>query len=43
MIRSFTTFPQVKILVTTTIYNYLEVEGGELYERLESGGTSIRG
>jgi hypothetical protein len=41
--RSFTSFPQVRALVTTTIYNYLKVEGGELYERLKSTGTSVRG
>ncbi len=41
--RVFTFFPQVGDLVTTTIYNYLKVEGGELYERLESTGTSSRG
>jgi len=43
MTRGFTFFPQIKALVTTTIYNYLEVEGGELYDRLESTGTSVRG
>ena len=41
--RGFTFFPQVDPLVTTTIYNYLKVEGGELYERLESTRTSGRG
>jgi hypothetical protein len=39
--RSFNSFPQLVALVTTTIYNYLKVEGGELYERLESTSTSM--
>jgi hypothetical protein len=39
--RSFTSFPQVEDLVITTIYNYLKVEGGELYERLESTSASV--
>jgi len=43
VVRGFIAFPQIRALVTTTIYNYLKVEGGELYERLESTSTSIWG
>jgi hypothetical protein len=32
--QGFSSCPQEKALVTTTIYIYLMVEGGELYERL---------
>jgi hypothetical protein len=39
--RGYASYPQAIALVTTTIYNYLKVEGGELYERLERTSTSV--
>jgi hypothetical protein len=39
--RGFASYPQAMPLVTTTIYNYLKVKGGELYERLKRTGTSV--